>query len=67
MGLTFYFYNKLLYSVTYHPETNAIEEFFNQLKHYIKKEKSKYINYFTFLKTFRVSKVSKNLNSFKLL
>ena len=30
--------NYLLYSVPYHPETNAIEEFFNQLKHYIKKE-----------------------------
>lgn len=30
--------NKLLYSVPYHPETNAIEEFFSQLKHYIKKE-----------------------------
>jgi transposase len=25
-------------SVPYHPETNAIEEFFSQLKHYIKKE-----------------------------
>ena len=30
--------NHLLYSVPYHPETNAIEEFFSQLKHYIKKE-----------------------------
>ena len=30
--------NTLLYSVPYHPETNAIEEYFNQLKHYIKKE-----------------------------
>jgi transposase len=30
--------NYLLYSVPYHPETNAIEEFFSQLKHYIKKE-----------------------------
>jgi transposase/transposase-like protein len=30
--------NKLLYSVPYHPETNSIEEFFSQLKHYIKKE-----------------------------
>ena len=28
----------LLYTVPYHPETNAIEEFFSQLKHYIKKE-----------------------------
>ena len=32
--------NDLLYSVPYHPETNAIEEFFSQLKHYIKKRKS---------------------------
>lgn len=30
--------NYLLYTVPYHPETNAIEEFFSQLKHYIKKE-----------------------------
>jgi len=30
--------NDLLYRVPYHPETNAIEEFFSQLKHYIKKE-----------------------------
>lgn len=30
--------NELLYSVRYHPETNSIEEFFSQLKHYIKKE-----------------------------
>jgi len=29
--------NHLLYSVPYHPETNSIEEFFSQLKHYIKK------------------------------
>jgi transposase len=29
--------NKLLYSVAYHPETNSIEEFFCQLKPYIKK------------------------------
>ena len=29
--------NTLLYSVPYHPETNSIEEFFSQLKHYIKK------------------------------
>lgn len=30
--------NSLLYSVPYHPETNTIEEFFSQLKHYIKKK-----------------------------
>ena len=30
--------NTLQYTVPYHPETNAIEEFFSQLKHYIKKE-----------------------------
>jgi putative transposase len=30
--------NNLLYSVRYHPETNSIEEFFSQLKHYIKKK-----------------------------
>jgi len=30
--------NELLFSVPYHPETNAIEEFFSQLKHYIKKQ-----------------------------
>ena len=30
--------NDLLYSVPYHQETNSIEEFFSQLKHYIKKE-----------------------------
>lgn len=29
--------NKLLYTVSYHPETNPIEEFFSQLKHYIRK------------------------------
>jgi transposase len=33
--------NKLLYSLRYHPETNAIEEFFSQLKHYIKKKSPK--------------------------
>jgi transposase len=30
--------NYLLHSVPYHPETNSIEEFFSQLKHYIKKK-----------------------------
>ena len=33
--------NHLLYSVRYHPETNSIEEFFSQLKHYIKKKSPK--------------------------
>ena len=28
--------NKLLYSVPYHPKTNAIESWFNQFKHYLK-------------------------------
>ena len=32
--------NTLLYTVSYHPETNPIEEFFSQLKHYIRKKKS---------------------------
>jgi transposase len=31
-------HNHLLHSVPYHPETNSIEEFFSQLKHYVKKE-----------------------------
>ena len=30
--------HKLFYSFAYHPQTNPIEEFFSQLKHYIKKE-----------------------------
>jgi len=30
--------NILLYTVAYHPETNPIEEFFSQLKHYIRKK-----------------------------
>ena len=30
--------NQLLYTVPYHPETNPIEEFFSQLKHYIRKQ-----------------------------
>ena len=32
--------NHLMYLVPYHPESNSIEEFFSQLKHYIKKRKS---------------------------
>ena len=28
--------NELLYCVPYHPETNSIEEFFSQLKHYVR-------------------------------
>jgi len=34
--------NHLIYSLPYHPESNYIEEFFSQLKHYIKR-KSKYL------------------------
>ena len=30
--------NNFLYTIPYHPENNAIENFFNQLKHYIKLE-----------------------------
>ena len=36
--------NNLLYTVPYHPETNAIEEFFSQLKHYIKRESPQSFN-----------------------
>lgn len=32
--------NQLVYSVPYSPQTNPIEEYFNQLKHYIRKEKA---------------------------
>ena len=34
--------NHLHYSVPYHPDTNTIEEFFSQLKHYIKKQNPNY-------------------------
>lgn len=30
--------NKILYSVAYYPRSNPIEQYFNQIKHYIKKE-----------------------------
>jgi transposase len=30
--------NKILYSVAYYPRSNPIEQYFNQVKHYIKKE-----------------------------
>ena len=36
--------NDLLYTVPYHPETNAIEEFFSQLKHYIKRQSPQSFN-----------------------
>jgi len=32
------FYRRINIKNTYHPETNSIEEFFSQLKHYIKNE-----------------------------
>ena len=31
--------NKLLYTIPYHPRLNSIEQWFNQLKHYIKQDK----------------------------
>ena len=33
--------NELIYSVPYSPHTNPIEEYFNQLKHYVRKEKAR--------------------------
>lgn len=36
--------NKYLFTIPYHPETNPIEMFFSQLKHYIKEESPKNIN-----------------------
>jgi transposase len=30
--------NKIFYSVAYYPRFNPIEQYFNQVKHYIKKE-----------------------------
>lgn len=30
--------NDYMYTIPYHPETNPIEEFFSQLKHYVRKE-----------------------------
>jgi len=36
--------NYLLYNVPYNPQTNAIEEFFSQLKHYIKKQSPQSFN-----------------------
>ncbi len=31
--------NKLLYTIPFHPRLNSIEQWFNQLKHYIKQDK----------------------------
>jgi len=36
--------NYLLFTVPYNPQTNAIEEFFSQLKHYIKKQSPQSFN-----------------------
>jgi transposase len=36
--------NNLLYTCPYHPRLNAIEQFFNQMKHYLKLYKSKNYN-----------------------
>lgn len=36
--------NKLLYTCPYHPRLNTIEQWFNQVKHYIKQDKPKNFN-----------------------
>jgi transposase len=52
--------NELLYSVPYHPETNSIEEFFSQLKHYIKKESpNTYDDIYNTIKEILESKITK--------
>jgi len=50
----------LLYSVPYHPETNAIEEYFNQLKQYIKKESpNTYDDIFSTIKHIIATKITR--------
>ena len=39
--------NHLLYTCPYHPRLNAIEQFFSQMKHYLKLYKSKNYNELT--------------------
>jgi len=52
--------NELLYSVPYHPETNSIEEYFSQLKHYIKKESpNTYEDIYNTIKEILESKITK--------
>ena len=53
-------HNHLLYSVPYHPETNSIEEFFSQLKHYIKKESpNTYEDIYKLISTILEKKITK--------
>ena len=53
--------NYLLYSVPYNPSTNAIEEFFSQLKHYIKKESpNTYDDIVNVIKNIIKTKIKKN-------
>jgi transposase len=49
--------NYLLYTVSYHPRLNSIEQFFNQMKHYIKLDKP---NTFTGLDRSVKSSIEKN-------
>ena len=50
--------NNLLYSVPYHPETNAIEEFFSQLK---KESPNTYKDIERVIKDIITTKIKKNI------
>lgn len=58
--------NYLLYTVPYNPQTNAIEEFFSQLKHYIKKQSPQSFNeiYKTITNIINTKITSKHLENY---